>query len=122
MPTSCDRCRLETELQLWIRVFPVQDRVRLCAECSEHVRSDVDERGLDGEDTQRLNTVASHLGGDVWRTGERVYWFRFPPGIRSAANGTNGHATNGNGANGNGGGPAPATTPATSVPPARRIP
>ena len=93
MPTVCDRCRNEAELQLWFRVYPAQDRVRICADCAEHVRSDAEDRGHDGEDTYRLNGIATALGGDVWRTGETIYWFRFPPGVRSGRNGTNGHGT-----------------------------
>jgi len=64
----------------------------LCDACAAAIIKEAEDRGEDGVDTMRLNNVARAVGGDVWRVGDRLYWFSFPIGVKTNIFGGSGRA------------------------------
>jgi hypothetical protein len=75
----CDRCgEVYPVLELWRRVYPDPRRASVCTSCGDAWRKQADDRGSDGQDNQRLATLVAGVGGEYWRAGEDLFYFRHP--------------------------------------------
>ncbi len=78
--TTCDVC-VQAILPLrgpWMRVRHDFRRRDVCATCESNLVRRAEDRGHTPADWSRIIEIGRALGGEVWRVGDLLYWFREP--------------------------------------------
>ena len=76
---GCEVCRAATApIGRWSRRAPATGHLDVCAECAKRFTGWSNDRASDYLDQLRLIGLAQRLGGEVWESDGRSFWYREP--------------------------------------------